>query len=443
MSTPRLVLLTLGRLTFEVQLGARLADEAAARLAARDDVTIVRHAPLVVEAPDAEAAVGAIRAADPDGVVILNGTFALGTLAQFIAREVDLPILLWALPEPAEQTGSLRLNSLVGAHVNASNLYKQGKPPFTLYAAGDDPAAGDAIARFGRVAALTRRLRTASIARIGGYAPGFDNLNVTANALRAAIGAKLVDVPLDTLIDAAKAEVATAANVAADFEDTSELNDEKTARFNGLVAGIDALRARGGYDAVTIKCWGDLAERYGIAGCGAASWLNGHDRIVACEGDVNGALSLMIARALSHEAGFLTDLVKVDPDSNKALLWHIGCAASCLAQPGQPRKLHSHFAGGKGVTASFALRPGRITLFRLGEDGRGHFRLLATTGVCLPTQASLRGTIAEIHFDSKAAAFLNELLNNGWEHHLVMAYGDLRADLAMLARALPVSLTVA
>ena len=37
MTRPRLILVTLGRLTFEADLGARLAAEATARLAARDD----------------------------------------------------------------------------------------------------------------------------------------------------------------------------------------------------------------------------------------------------------------------------------------------------------------------------------------------------------------------------------------------------------------------
>ena len=442
MTRPRLILVTLGRLTFEADLGARLAAEATARLAARDDIELVRHEPLVIEAPDAEAAIAAIRAADPDGVILLNATFALGILAQAIARAIDQPILLWAFTEPAEQTGKLRLNSLVGAHVNASNLFKNGRRASTLYAAGDDPAAAEAIARFGRVAALARVLRRAKIARIGGYAPGFDNLNVTPAALKSAIGTDLVDLELGQLVGAARGRSDDAPNAAADFDDISELSPAQVGKYNALVAGIEDLRAQGGYDAVTIKCWGDLAEQYGIAGCGAAAWLNGHGRVVACEGDVNGALSLMIARGLSGTPGFLTDIVSVDGVANTALLWHIGCAGTCLAAPGQPRKLFSHFAAGKGVTAGFTLAPGPITLLRLGDDGHGAFRLLAATGECEPMELTIRGTIARVRFAGSAQGFLAELLDKGWEHHLVMAYGDLRADLALLAQTLNVPLTV-
>ena len=208
------------------------------------------------------------------------------------------------------------------------------------------------------------------------------------------------------------------------------------------MAGIEAMRAAGNYDAVTIKCWGDLAEQYGIAGCGAAAWLNGRDKIVACEGDVNGALSMMIAKHLSGQPGFLTDIVAVDGKANTAMLWHIGCAGTCLAATGQPRKLFSHFAAGKGVTAGFTLAPGRITLLRLGDDGRGAFRLLAAAGECLPMDLTIRGTIAQVRLDGEANGFLAEMLEKGWEHHLVMAYGDLREDLGLLARALGVPLTL-
>jgi len=57
-------------------------------------------------------------------------------------------------------------------------------------------------------------------------------------------------------------------------------------------------------------------------------------------------------------------------------------------------------------------------------------------------ELTIRGTIAQVRFGASAQGFLAELLNKGWEHHLVMAYGDLRADLGLLAQTLNVPLTV-
>ncbi len=94
------------------------------------------------------------------------------------------------------------------------------------------------------------------------------------------------------------------------------------------------------------------------------------------------------------------------------------------------------------MTAGFTLAPGPITLLRLGDDGHGAFRLLAAAGESMPMDLTIRGTIAHVRFGASAQGFLAELLDKGWEHHLVMAYGDLRPDLALLAQTLNVPLTV-
>ena len=49
---------------------------------------------------------------------------------------------------------------------------------------------------------------------------------------------------------------------------------------------------------------------------------------------------------------------------------------------------------------------------------------------------------ARVRFAASAQGFLSELLDKGWEHHLVMAYGDLRPDLGLLAQTLTVPLTM-
>ena len=68
-------------------------------------------------------------------------------------------------------------------------------------------------------------------------------------------------------------------------------------------------------------------------------------------------------------------------------------------------------------------------------------RMIATTGQSLESEMEVRGTLTRVAFDGDAMAFLNEMLRNGWEHHLVMAYGEIMPELEMLCRALNVPLT--
>ena len=154
-----------------------------------------------------------------------------------------------------------------------------------------------------------------------------------------------------------------------------------------------------------------------------------------------GVLSMLIARRLTGVHPFLTDFVSVERETNTGVMWHGGCAPVGLADPKQPKHLFSHFASGKGVTTGFGLKPGRVTLLRLGDDGRD-LRLLATTATALETDMHVRGTLSRVKFDCDGMAFLDEILNHGWEHHLVMAYGEIVPALEMLAKALHVPITV-
>ena len=443
----RLGLVCLTRLTFEADLAAQWYVRAQEMVRALDGVQLVAIEKQVIEQSDADVAIAELRAAHIDALVILSGTFALGGLAQRLAQSFPtLPILLWAWPEPKEQTGKLRLNSLVGAHVNASNLYKLGYRPTTLYAALDDPRAAQAIAQFARVAGIRRDLQTLRVAFVGGHAPGFEDLAVDKFALRRALGVEIIDVGLETIAARAKAIAAdrvkaSKPDVLKPFDDVSEVNETKGDLFTALILAMRDLATDGNFGAMTLKCWGDLVAAYGIAGCGVVSVLSDMGLFTGCEGDIMGTLSMLIAKRLTGVHPFLTDFVSVEAEANTGLLWHGGCAPVSLAREDQPRHLFSHFAAGKGLTAGFALKPGCVTILRLGDDGRD-LRMIVTTGLALETEMEVRGTLTRVAFDCDAMAFLNEMLSNGWEHHLVMAYGEIVPELEMLCRSMNVPLTL-
>lgn len=451
----RLGVVCLARLTFEAPLAEQWYAQVRANLGQLTEVELCAIEKLVIETPDADAAIAELRAKNPvlsgaegiDALVIISGTFALGGLAmQFAQAFANIPLMLWAWHEPQEQTGKLRLNSLVGANTNASNLYKLGHRPATLYTAHDDPCALENIAQFARVAGILRDLKQLRIAFIGGHAPGFDDLAVDKLALRRALGVEVVDVGLQILVARAKAVAedrthAASTDLLKQFDDVVEISARQGDLFAALVIALTEFANENKFDAMTLKCWGDLVEAYGIAGCGVISILNDRGVYIGCEGDIMGTITMLIARRLSGIHPFLTDFVSVDRESNTGLMWHGGCGPVGLADPKQPKHLFSHFANGKGVTAGFALKPGRVTLLRLGDDGR-NLRMLATTATALETEMVVRGTLSRVKFDNDGAAFLDEILSNGWEHHLVMAYGEIVPELEMLARAMKVPLTV-
>lgn len=446
-SRTKLGLVCLARLTFDADLAAQWYAQARATLRGIDGIELCAIDKLVVESPDADAAIAELRAKEIDALVILSGTFALGGLAMQLAQAFSsLPLLLWAWPEPAEQTGILRLNALVGMNVNSSNLYKLGHRPATLYAGFSDTQTVETITAFARATGIVRDLSHLRIAAIGGHAPGFDDLAVDKLALRRATGIEVVDVGLQVIVERAKAVAADRARAEATdllkgYDGTVEISARQRDLFAALITALTEFAEEGRFDALTLKCWGDLVQAYGIAGCGAVGILNDRGIYTGCEGDIMGTVSMLIARRLTGIHPFLTDFVSVDRSENTGLLWHGGCAPVGLADPRQPKHLFTHFAAGKGVTAGFGLKPGRVTLLRLGDDSR-NLRMLAATGTALDSEMQVRGTLSCVRFDSNAEEFLTEVLTNGWEHHLVMAYGEIVPDLNMVAKAINVPLTV-
>jgi L-fucose isomerase-like protein len=443
----KLGVVCLARLTFEASLAEQWYAQVRANLGQLGGIELCAMEKLVIEAPDADAAIVELRAKNIDALVIISGTFALGGLAMQLAQAfADIPLMLWAWQEPQEQTGKLRLNSLVGANTNASNLYKLGHRPTTIYTAHDDPCAVEEISRYACVAGILRDLKQLRVAFIGGHAPGFDDLAVDKLNLRRVTGVEVVDVGLQILVARAKAVAEDRAHAASqeilqEFEDVVEISARQGDLFASLVIALTEFANENKFGAMTLKCWGDLVEAYGIAGCGVVSIMNDRGIYTGCEGDIMGTISTLIARRLTGVHPFLTDFVSVDQESNTGLMWHGGCGPVGLADPKQPKHLFSHFAAGKGVTAGFALKPGRVTLLRLGDDGR-NLRMLATTATALETEMVVRGTLSRVKFDTDGMAFLDEILNNGWEHHLIMAYGEIVPELQMLARAMKIPLTV-
>ena len=115
---------------------------------------------------------------------------------------------------------------------------------------------------------------------------------------------------------------------------------------------------------------------------------------------------MRIGQIISDDYPFFCDLIVAEGEYGVA--WHCGAAPCKLCKPGfQPElRCSATVEGGgvKGVTNEFPLKPGRVTLARLGEtrDGEG-FRMLIATGTGLDTDLFVRGNPLKIKFDALAS----------------------------------------
>ena len=303
-----------------------------------------------------------------------------------------------------------------------------------------------------RVAQAMKALGRMRIGLIGGRVPGFFTSCVDEMMLRRTLGPEvkiITEHELFTVAQNLTADEVAKGLALIDGDLKTHPTDgprgdqkEKSAR---LIAAVMKLKEKFFVDTFAMRCWPEviLNEFYGIAVCSTLGHLTNHGYLTACEGDVYGAVMMRIGQILSGDLPFFCDLIICEGDHGT--VWHCGAAPCALCKPGYQPELHCSATveggGVKGCTGEFPLKPGRVTLARLGEtrDGTG-FRMLVCTGTGLDTDLFVRGTPLDIRFDAGCEAVRREVMENGWEHHYALMYGDRTEELTALCRNLNIEM---
>ncbi len=418
----------LARTTFDYQAAGEIYNRLIKDLKKRTDVEFVFIEELIYEVKQAQEAGERLARSALDGIIVISGTFHLGHLVLELDKRIGKPILLWGLNELPYNGGKIRLNSVCGVNLDASNLYKSGNKRFQ-YIIGPalDESWLDALR-------IEKALKDAHIGIAGFRAHGFFNLSFNELTTARETGVLLDHYELADIYrqPVEKEEIK---RYEAKIHDcfTSSLSTEQFDKLATLTAKIRMFMEENSLTALAVRCWPEFARDFGIAPCAAMSILQSEGYILGCEGDVEGALSLLAHRAVGAETPFLADLSQVNLEENYALLWHCGVAPCNLWDRSSICSLDTYFAGGKGITADFVLRSGKINILRF-DSAEGKYRIFMEQGEVLPMEKLLKGTYAKVRFQRPLKKVLNSLVYNGIAHHVSMAYGDYTAAFSSFAR---------
>jgi hypothetical protein len=446
-------LLPLGRPTFDVDYAQ---EKLAAMLRALDATghEIVGPRALCFDEAATRAGMAELQAAGVDQVLVLQVTFTDAAMIVAIGAAFDQPLSIWAIPEP-RVGGRLRLNSFCGLNLAAHALGLNGRAFSWLYGEPDENVASDLAGLIGgerpaghlppgpvpaptqEGAAIAAALKGRRIARIGEHPVGFDTCAYDADALRALAGVEIDALALDDLFSAARAvpaSTATAlhAEVAEQVAGLAAVDPTELDRSLRLKAGLDDLRAGGGYDAFAIRCWPETFTEYGGAVCGPAAML-GEGRVpCACEADVYGALTQLVLMQAADAPVFLTDLVDMDRADNTGVVWHCGQAPMSMRDPMTPAEATIHTNRKQPLLYQFTLKPGPVTFLRISQ-AKGRAQMVLGFGEMLRRPMAFTGTSGVVRFARDAGAVLDDIVACGLEHHMAIAYGDHRAALRGVA----------
>lgn len=384
---------------------------------------------LVIELEEAKKAAAELSTKSLDGIIVISGTFHLGHLVLELDKLIGKPILLWGLNEIPYNGGKIRLNSVCGVNLNASNLYKSGNNQY--HAIISDKVDENWIDAIRAIAAINK----AHIGILGFRAHGFFNLGIDELKTFRELGVLLDHYELSDVFGqkVTDDEVTEKEKNVRQLFDISNITSDQVRKVAELCVKIKKFVDVNKLSALAVRCWPEFARDYGISPCAAMSILQSENYILGCEGDVEGVISMLAHRAVGAETPFLADLSQVDTKEDFALMWHCGVAPCNLWDGKCIRSLDPYFAGGKGVTADFVMKSGEVMALRI-DSALGKHRIFMQKGIGIPMEKLLKGTYLKVKFENHIQDVLNKVIYKGIAHHVSMVYGDFEEVYTLMAK---------
>ena len=366
---------------------------------------------------------------------------------------ISSKIGVWAVPD-IEKEGGVKLHSLVstshylGIIKKTLSARKIKTKWFYNYADTDEFKNKFLITVKSLIA--QKKLKQSRIGLIGGISPGFDNMIVDNDKIKQNIGTIIDEATILELVDKAKnfkqsiidEEIKKIKNAATDITVSDDDSFNKVTR---VYFALKQMREENNWDSLAVQCWSQFQELYGIAPCMAYGWMGSEDGIaVSCEGDVQGAISMLLLNYISNteKSSTLLDLATFDREADAVLMWHCGVS---------PR----HFANEDGIKWVDHSTLGRKTEKKYGIAGDQVFKAQSSTTTYLGNNAErllvlnseifnhtnkgydgTRGWFKETKLNRlniSAENLINTLNMIGHEHHYAVGQGNHSKELLEFA----------
>ena len=374
----------------------------------------------------------------PHVAIVQSTTFVDSTFMARVVQELSCPILLWGVREPVIDGGRLRLNSLTGVYAAGNVLMSLGRK--FSYVFGNPTEESLKTALQAEIAAIDVKnlLRELKIGVVGHFPSGFYFSNLEDVDLMRYIGPRLIRLEAREVMK--KAGLLTLPEIEPALTELRQNMtglgsfDEKTLEQYGRIrTAYQKIVEENDLGALATRCWPDFFVETQAAVCTAISFLTEQGVVSACEADIGGAISMYIAKAFSGSAPYFGDPVSLDEVKNTIIYWHCGAGACSLARADKGAVAGVHPNRKMGVTMEFGLKEGRVTVLRLGKGPNG-YRMFLMGGEALDEPQKFLGTSVEIRPDHSAQKMVTDSVEQGWEAHFVVAYGDIRPQVRALCK---------
>lgn len=406
---------------------------------------------LVVTDEDAQKAKIAIEKEKVEFLLIQNTSFSAGEVVITLAK-TNCFIGLWSIPEP-NYGGQVPLNSFCGINMYSSiisNYLREYAIKYKWFFGFKDNRLF--LERFKvTVKALTaiQKMKKSRVALIGGIAPGFNDLYFDERLGQKRLGLDIQrNHEYSELSEMAKSYKISDLDLSlklvtcgySSCSEASNANIEINARF---YKAYTEFAEKNNYDALAISCWPKMQDEFNSVSCSIIAKLNQNGIPASCEGDLPGAVSMLLLKYLTEQTTTLMDLIAFDEEDESVLLWHCGPSAECFAdKDGVCMKFHvQNTEDGKGnpqgMINDLVIKPGIATVMRITGEWD---KIFLMDGKFLDNNKESyqgsRGWLGDLKLNRKkisAVDLVNSILVQGFQHHYPVVLGDITRELMEVA----------
>jgi L-fucose isomerase-like protein len=346
-------------------------------------------------------------------ICVISASWFEDYLVLDMLEECDVPIIVRGLP-------GMETGSLCGTQQLGFMLRQLCKSYIVIYDGLNSESALKQVMEYSSASMVRYRLRRSRIGYLGHRVEGMTETTVHELALKKIFGPRVVSIDTSVFLE-------NVSSLIPDAEKWIEIKnqvgkviskDEDCLESMNVYATLKSVIEEKMLDAVAIGCYPHLMGKV----CLSASLLGEEGIPIACEGDVNGALGMMILSWLTSEPVHNTDLLNPIPEDNAIVFSHCGSGGFSLAKSRDEITLAPVRLMDRGLCCLFTAKPGDVTLLNIIPT-IDSYKIAVLEGVALETDMVFPGNPLKVQFKSDYRNILSWIIDEGLGHHWMAVYG--------------------
>lgn len=165
-------------------------------------------------------------------------------------------------------------------------------------------------------------------------------------------------------------------------------------------------------DAFTLNCFA-LIEKLGTTGCLALSLLNDEGILAGCEGDLQAIFTLLTAKIITGQTGFMANPSIINEKNNELVLAHCTIGTKLTEQ----FIIRNHFESETGIAIQGILPTGDITLVKCGGECLDEYFVSSGRLIENTNYVNVCRTQVRVQLDNPVDYFFRNPIGN---HHILL-----------------------